>query len=176
MVMFNEFKKIFQRPFKLAEQQMIIADNQYQIRTAKLMDLARLYELQRAVFAGEEPWTKQTYIAELTNRRSLYLVVEIHDEIVGFAGISKRNRHEVHITNIGIDPDFQHQGLGCFVLDKFFKMARDGDYQKITLEVDINNQHAIDLYKALDFYEVKLERNYYDNGNDALTLCKQINK
>ena len=45
--------------------------------------------------------------------------------------------------------------------------------ENITLEVSSNNISAINLYKKLNFKEVAIRKNYY-NDSDAILMLKEI--
>ncbi|MGR3741388.1 ribosomal protein S18-alanine N-acetyltransferase [Companilactobacillus sp. DQM5] len=174
--MLKGFKNLLKKPFSFQEQNIILNDINFKIREANLEDVEELFKIQKLIFPVFQPWSKQTYIFELTNRKNIYLLVEQRNDIVGIVGLSKRNKNEAHITNIGVIPEFQNNGVGHFLLEILFKMVQENDFKKLTLEVDSKNDNAIRLYKSLEFNEIRVNKNYYDNGHDAIELCKHINK
>ncbi|GKQ42147.1 ribosomal-protein-alanine acetyltransferase [Companilactobacillus sp. RD055328] len=174
--MFKEFKKLFLRPFLFTDMHLIHDGLSLDITTASIHDLDEVMTLQSAVYLDYQPWTRQTYMYELTRRSHIYLLVKTNDQIIAILGISTKNIQEAHITNISVLPSFQNKGLGHLLLDICFKLVREADFSKLTLEVDAQNTRAIKLYKSLGFYETKSIKNYYDNGHDGLELCKHINK
>lgn len=174
VIMLNAFKKIFNRPFTFDKQHIIHQELSLDIREADLHDLNDVMILQEKIYPEQQPWNRQTYTFELTNRKSMYLVVEHQDELVAILGISRRKNNEAHITNIGVVPKLQNMKIGHLLLDICFKLVKENEYKKLTLEVDTQNLSAIRLYKSLGFYEIQIRKNYYDNGHDGIELCKQI--
>ena len=56
------------------------------------------------------------------------------------------------------------------MLEELIKIAKERKLKDITLEVNINNISAINLYKKYDFKEVGLRKKYYNNCDDALIM------
>jgi ribosomal-protein-alanine N-acetyltransferase len=126
------------------------------------------------------------------------------ETIIGFGVIAiYHSIQEAHILNLGVDKDRQRMGVGELLLQHLIdlckeecdgcleetdltQMHNDGgnlnhnhnldqtDKFKIFLEVNRNNQAAINLYKKFNFVEVGLRKNYYLTANgreDALVFC-----
>ena len=60
------------------------------------------------------------------------------------------------------------------MLEELIKIAKERKLKDITLEVNINNISAINLYKKYDFKEVGLRKKYYSNCEDALIMTKKL--
>ena len=56
------------------------------------------------------------------------------------------------------------------MLEELIKIAKERDLKDITLEVNINNTSAINLYKKYNFKEVGIRKKYYNNLDDALIM------
>jgi [ribosomal protein S18]-alanine N-acetyltransferase len=90
--------------------------------------------------------------------------------IVGYAGLWLMT-DEAHITTIGIDPDYQGNGLGELLLVKLIERAQEIGARWLTLEVRVSNHVAQRLYEKYTFKEMGIRRRYYsDNGEDALVM------
>ena len=61
------------------------------------------------------------------------------------------HRDEFFISHLAVFPDFQRQGIGWDLLKFAQFRARDLNYQKLALNVDIDNIPAIALYKKFGF-------------------------
>ena len=60
--------------------------------------------------------------------------------------------------------------IGTKMLEELIKIAKERSLKNITLEVNINNISAINLYKKYNFKEVGIRKKYYNNLDDALIM------
>ena len=56
------------------------------------------------------------------------------------------------------------------MIEKLIDMAKERKLSDITLEVNINNLPAINLYKKYQFKEVGLRKKYYNNEDNAILM------
>lgn len=152
-----------------------IADKKYTIREMSTEDIKELLQLERTVYAGELPWTRSAFLAELYSRYAhLYLCVLYQNKIIGFIG-SRASLDDLHITHIAIHPDFQKKGIGSFLLKEVEAFGYRQHCQTISLEVRISNIDAKRLYRKLGYEAKKRMANYYRIGNeDALFMVKKV--
>ncbi|MEQ9548282.1 MAG: ribosomal protein S18-alanine N-acetyltransferase [Coleofasciculus sp. G3-WIS-01] len=81
---------------------------------------------------------------------------------------------EAHITILAVHPNYQHQGLGQFLLYALLKDAKQRQLEWATLEVKPSNHAALSLYQKFDFIPAGRRRGYYqDTGEDALILWRK---
>ena len=111
-------------------------------------------------------WNFNILEKELTNNSSIYLCIKIDSEIIGFAGISVV-LDTAELNNIVIKKEQRGKGYSFLLLKELIKIAKSKGCTKINLEVAINNEIAISLYKKLGFKQVGIRPKYY-NGIDAL--------
>lgn len=60
------------------------------------------------------------------------------------------------------------------MLEELIKTAKERGLNDITLEVNVNNIPAINLYKKYNFKEVGLRKKYYKNTDDALIMTLNL--
>ena len=60
------------------------------------------------------------------------------------------------------------------MLEELIRIAKNRKLKDITLEVNINNIPAINLYKKYNFEEVGIRKKYYNNVEDALIMTKKL--
>lgn len=60
------------------------------------------------------------------------------------------------------------------MLEELLKISKERQLKDITLEVNINNIPAINLYKKYGFEKVGVRKKYYNNLEDALIMTKKI--
>lgn len=137
-------------------------------------DLPRVAELERQLFAGDDPWGESTLRGELDHGNH-YVGAWDGDRLVGYAGIAvvgTRRDAEASVHTIGVDPDWQGQGIGRALLSALLAVA-DEFRAPVYLEVRTDNAAAIALYRAHGFATIGLRRRYYQpSGADAFTMAR----
>jgi ribosomal protein S18 acetylase RimI-like enzyme len=68
-------------------------------------------------------------------------------------------------------PDYRRRGIGTALLQVCEANIR---LPSVRLNVRVSNDQAIRLYKQLGYFQVGLWPRYYQDGEDALILEKQI--
>jgi ribosomal protein S18 acetylase RimI-like enzyme len=66
-------------------------------------------------------------------------------------GVKEAEKDEYFISNIAVLPASQRQGLGKYLLSQAEKSARERGFKKISLIVDVENEHAFSLYRRTGF-------------------------
>ena len=98
---------------------------------------------------------------------SKYIVIKQNEEIYGFAGF-RTIFEEMEIMNIVTKQDKRNQGFASNMLSYILRYAYEHEMEKINLEVNNNNLHAIKLYKTYGFKEVGRRNKYYKDGDAIL--------
>ena len=73
----------------------------------------------------------------------------------------------LEITDVLIYEEYRGKGYSKELINYIFKNVK---YNKIILEVSVNNHIAISLYKKYGFKEINIRKNYYRDGSDALIM------
>ena len=120
----------------------------------------------------DEFWTPSILKSELESSLSKYIVAKNEDEVVGFAGIIILP-DDVEITNIVTKKNERKKGIGKLLLDKLIQMAFELK-KDISLEVNEENNAAINLYKKAGFEEVGIRKKYYNGKNNAIIMTKKF--
>ena len=60
------------------------------------------------------------------------------------------------------------------MLEELIKIAKEKKLKDITLEVNVNNIPAINLYKKYNFKEVGIRKKYYNNSDDAIIMTLML--
>ncbi len=137
-------------------------------------DADRCAELEAQLFPGDDPWSAIAFVRELESKHNHYVAARVDGVLVGYAGISRLGRkppYEYEIHTIGVDPDFQGQGIGRELLDRMLAIASGG---VVFLEVRTDNAAALGLYQSAGFVNVGLRKRYYRvSGADAYTMRRE---
>ena len=97
---------------------------------------------------------------------SKYFVSKIDTDVFGY--ISYRVvLDEVEIMNIVTRDDARNMGIASSLISY---LIRNVDASKINLEVNENNEVAINIYKKFGFIEFGKRENYYNNGKENAIL------
>ena len=140
------------------------------IRPMREEDLDTVMKIENEVF--RDPWSRRSYLFEIYNNRySLPVVLEVNGEILGHAVVWLLFE-EYHIATIAIAPQHQGQGWGTFFLNNLLSMADGADFA--ILEVRRSNTRAIRLYEKMGFYVNGVRYHYYQDGEDALIMRKEL--
>ncbi|MCC0177914.1 GNAT family N-acetyltransferase [Waterburya agarophytonicola K14] len=138
--------------------------------------VSQIVALDRICLGGL--WTAEGYLREIDSPNSSLLVLNLSDRnstksnsiMVGMACLWSIVE-EAHITLLAIHPDYRQQGFGTLLLLSLLNNAIARKLEWATLEVNVNNFSAINLYKKFGFEVVGKRRKYYSStGDDASIL------
>lgn len=129
-------------------------------------DIAVVQEIEHQVFPS--PWSRATFEREIGSPEFHRLVVaKTGDRLVGYACLF-HVIDEGHITNIGVDPEYQNQGIGTKLMYNLVCYALHKGVQRLMLEVRPSNAAARHLYREFGFFRTGIRKGYYtDTGEDA---------
>ncbi|MCR8969571.1 ribosomal protein S18-alanine N-acetyltransferase [Facklamia sp. 7083-14-GEN3] len=160
-------------PIKLINQNNINC----RVRLAQKTDLPALVQLEQKGYAGYIAWDLSDFERDWQrNPQILYLVIEAKglssdkSKIIGMI-TGRCLIKNTHISQLVIDPEWQSQGLGSYLLRTWIQISRELDRKSVTLEVRESNTHAQKVYYQQGFVlENKKPFYYEDNGESALFL------
>ena len=107
----------------------------------------------------------------LNDKYSKIYVYTNESEIIGFIHITKLYE-TIDIINIVVDEKNRHQGVGTVLIDYMISGA-DPNIELITLEVAVDNENALSLYKKFGFEIINMRKSYYFN-KDAYLMGKRM--
>lgn len=129
---------------------------------------------------GTEAWTRDSYRAELADRRHRhYLVADQSSdgagpEIIGWAGLMVI-AETAQILTIGVVAAEQGRGTGQALLEELLAQARRRGATEVVLEVRVDNDAARRLYERNGFLPLRVRRGYYDLGRvDAVEMKRDL--
>ena len=135
------------------------------------MDLKHLNQIKEFLKEEfDEFWNENILKSELENPASMYIVaIDEQNNVVGYAGIWQPI-DEAHITNIVTKKDKRKNNVATKMLEKLIEIVKQRNLKNITLEVNVNNVPAINLYKKYNFEEVGIRKKYYNGIDDAIIM------
>ncbi len=144
------------------------------IRFAERKDLTALSSLENICFK-EETFHKKQLRYLLLKAKSIILVASLGDKIIGSAIILLRNNiSSARIYSLNVHPAHRRTGVASLLMDNALEILKEKGFQKVALEVGINNQAAQNLYRSKGFTADKTLYNYYKNGGDALHFVREL--
>ena len=109
---------------------------------------------------------KEDYVISMSNN-SKYYAYELNNEYIGFICILDLDT-ELEIIDVFVLPEYQGNGYG----DKLLKYILDNyKNRNYFLEVNVNNEKAINLYKKNGF-DILTTRKHYYKDEDAYVMSK----
>lgn len=146
------------------------------LRPLRASDLDRVEQLERQVF-GRGAWTYGMLAEELAARGRWYVVAEPvridragPQPVVGYAGLWF-DGDVTQVMTIGVDPAFQHRGVGSTLLTALVDRSRALGASAVLLEVRVDNEPALAMYAKFGFEQLGLRKRYYQPEDvDAWTM------
>ena len=116
------------------------------------------------------PWKREDFFRELNKNFAEYIVGEIDEKIVAYAG-AWISFNEAEVMNVAVDENFRGLGIGKKLFAELIKICKIRGATAITLEVRPSNTAAIKIYENFGLKSVGRRKNYYDNPTeDALIM------
>lgn len=156
----------------------IIADERFELVTLPKVDRSQL-AAQMAEIASVAQAYPMSQASIESCFGSLYtnfaIVNRSHkeDKLVGFA-ILHQIFEDATLMEICVQPEYQGQGLGVWLLQVTINQAIRSGAEQLLLEVRSSNQVAINLYKKLGFIQGVTRKGYYPMGDgreDGINMC-----
>ena len=107
---------------------------------------------------------------ELSNYIKIYV---IENKIIGFIDYSILYER-AELNYIFICDEYKKQGYASKLMDYMLNDLKDNNVLSITLEVNVNNEKAINLYKKMGFNVINKRLNYYPNGEDGFLMYREV--
>lgn len=137
--------------------------SQIAIRVMENKDITAVSKLEQKIFSL--PWSENGFAEALLSENTLFAVVEVCEEIVGYCGMYFA-LDEGEITNVAVNKTSRRKGIGREMLKFLLEKAEDTGIEKIALEVRISNRAAIGLYEKFGFERKGIRRNFYQKPKE----------
>jgi [ribosomal protein S18]-alanine N-acetyltransferase len=131
-------------------------------------DLEAVVAIEVASFS--HPWTRRHFLDELDSPYGFPLVALTPDGCVAGYLCLKLVLDEAEILEVAVSSPLRGQGVGRTMIEKALAFCRVRGGALVSLEVRVDNDAAITLYRRLGFREIGRRKGYYDNGVDAIVM------
>ena len=140
------------------------------VRWINKEDLEAVAELERLCFSV--PWSFSVLEQGFSNGLDRYLVVEEDGKVAGYANF-KILAGEGDIERVAVHPQMRRRGFGRKLMEKMVEYAKSQGVADMTLDVRVNNEKALNLYKSCGFAEEGRRKDYYrEPTEDAIILWR----
>lgn len=141
------------------------------IQPASWRDLSSLRHLERVCFP-KDAWPLLDLVGVLSFPNIVRLKAVDGETMVGFvAADPSKTVNTAWIATIGVLPDYQRRGIATALLSACEQRLQAN---KVRLCVRASNVPATQLYRRLNYQHVSIWPAYYQDGEDALVLEKQL--
>ncbi len=137
------------------------------IRKMLESDVVQVHQIEKEIFS--QPWSEEDFYSSLKNTNNLYLVAEIHGEIVGYCGCWGI-AGEGDIYNVAVKTQFRRKRIGLEMLQELIREGQTKGLGTFTLEVRRSNLAAIRLYETLGFEQVAIRKDFYQKPNEDAVI------
>ena len=139
------------------------------IKKANINDYDKICELGEFL---NKDFKKLNSKESLFNDYTYILIYKNDVEILGF--IHYEVMYEtVNILNIIVNPEYRRMKIGTYLMNNMLSSLCNKNIENIMLEVNANNQNAINLYKKFNFEIINIRKKYY-NSEDAYIMERRV--
>ena len=141
------------------------------VRVLEEKDIPLLCGIETVCFP--DAWSVSTWQSAFARSDFFGWIAEEAGTAIGFVcGTSVWEESE--LLKIAVLPAFRGKGLGNVLLKTWIDAAKKGGAEKMFLEVREGNVAALRLYEKQLFQVTRLRKKYYEDGENALEMVKEL--
>ncbi len=142
------------------------------IRPVLRDDLTRIAWLEASTFG--DPWSLEMLAGELEQPTALLHQASWGElPACGYSAF-RHGWGEAELLRLAVLSAERRRGVGRALVEHGLERLRQAGIKTCLLEVRIDNEAAISLYRALGFAPAGRRRGYYRDGSDALVLSRPV--
>lgn len=142
------------------------------IRLARSQDVDSMLRIERSNF-GERAFSRRQFNYYVKGKMAH--VMDDSGIVTGYIVVFLRIRSGIaRINVVSVDPAFIGMGYGTKLLDEAEALYRCCACDTMSLEVNVLNYKAINLYKRRGYEPVKTIPDYYGKGETAIKMVKKL--
>jgi ribosomal-protein-alanine acetyltransferase len=139
------------------------------IRSAQPTDLPAIMALEEAAFPLAERWSATAWGEEFVpDNRCVLVDVDgpaLRGVVTGQVVLDTADVHRIIVAAAN-----RRGGIGRGLLTALLTWAVQAGAEQVLLEVNADNESAIDFYRSFGFQNLSFRADYYGPGSDALVL------
>ncbi len=146
------------------------------VRPASLDDLAGLVALEEASFTSDK-MSRRSWHHAVTSASIAVLVAPLPDGQLGGCAVLffRRGSDEGRIYSIAVAAAARGRGLGRLLVQASEDEARRRFCISLRAEIRIDNAASRALFAACDYRETGRKSAYYEDGQDAVLIRRELN-
>ncbi len=94
-------------------------------------------------------------------KSSFIFIAEQNKKIVGVIVLSPLSEDLVEIKNIAVEPEFQGQGIGSYLIENMISVAIEQGYKEICIGTANSSIGQLYLYQKLGFEFYEIKKNFF---------------
>lgn len=149
--------------------------NNLVIRKAKKTDFEPILNLAKQLWDAEKgfssnlkddyyanPKARESLLKDISKRKSIFIVVEIDKNIVGFAYGYVKDNNDFYKEKIGyldklvVDEKHRRKGIAYYLMEEFSKIIKEKECAYLELNAFEKNTPAVECYKKYGFEEYSI--------------------
>ena len=143
------------------------------IRECLFEELHRVVEIEKLCF--KDPYPIHLLAMLQTLYPELFLVAVVNNNIVGYVSAVVRREQVGHIVSICVHPMYRRRGIATLLMKEVERRLKEiFSICTFRLEVRVSNTPAINLYQKLGYKIVERLPRYYQDGEDAYVMIKDV--
>ena len=111
------------------------------------------------------PWSLRSFEGALENKDAFFAVCESGGSVKGYAGMYISGP-EAEITNVAVDKDFRHGGIGTGIVKYLIEEGKKKGVESFIIEVRKSNTPAISLYEKIGFETIGERKDFYSSPKE----------
>ena len=144
------------------------------IRQAERADLLAVVRIENASFPQPWPYDAfETFLGE-----PAFLVAETAEgRIAGYvvADVTPNYGRDIgHVKEVAVHPECRGSGIGSNLITRALTILASDGAQSVKLEVRASNDGAKRLYRRFGFEPLRRVPRYYDDGEDAIVMVREL--
>ncbi len=144
------------------------------IRPAGSADLNALVRLENECFESDRI-SQRSFRRFLKQPHDILLLAEENNDLLGYGLLlQRRGTRLARLYSLAVSPRARGKGVGRALLTALEDAARETESRFIRLEVRVDNEGAIALYRAEGYRRIGTRPGYYEDGGDALQMEKRL--
>jgi ribosomal-protein-alanine N-acetyltransferase len=156
----------------------------YPVRQATRADLLEVFRIEQQSFP--QPWPFAAF-ERFLEQPGFLVACETPvsadgaspntGEVVGYVvsdTIPNHGRPLGHVKDLAVRPDARGEGIGSLLLERAVGVMASVDAASVKLEVRETNDPAIGLYRSHGFVHRRTVPRYYDDGEAALIMVRDL--
>lgn len=145
------------------------------IAPLKKKDIEAVAKLESECFVSPWPLRQIAYEYSGNPCAKVFVAKDKNENILGYLDFMI-TFNSATIDRICVSKEARRQGAAIKLLDKMVEVCKKQKdvVEFITLEVRVSNVAAISLYSKLGWQKIVIKPKYYDDGEDALYMMRNI--